>query len=145
MLRCEEAKPGDMLEIVEMLLEMHSEVSFTLGPPDRRKIVDALAPCERWVIKDFDDSIGGIIAFREATVWYSTAPFIADLVFYVRPAYRASRAASLLLRKAKERAKIKGLPLVLAANSGDDIPRKVKLYERMGFRQVGASFTLKDS
>lgn len=142
MLRVELAKPSDIQEIVKMLLEMHDEVSFTLGPPDRTKIVNALAPCDKWLLRDHTDEIGGILALRQGTVWYSTSPFLADLVFYIRPSWRTYPGAALLLRKAKEQAKIKGLPLVLAANAGDDVDRKVTLYRRLGFKQVGASFTM---
>jgi GNAT superfamily N-acetyltransferase len=142
-LTIELAKPSEIGAIIDMLLEMHAEISFKVGPPDRRKITDTLALCDKWLCKEAD-AIAGLIALRQGTVWYSASPFLADQVFYVKPAYRASGAARLLLRKAKEQAKIKNLPLLVAANSGDDIDRKTLFYKRLGFTQIGASFTLKD-
>ena len=144
MLRVEAAKPADISALISLLYEMHSEVSFKVGAPDRKKMVDALAACDLWTLRDHTDEIGGLLALRSGTLWYSSAPFLADLVFYIRPPWRTYKGAALLLRKAKEQSKIKGLPLILAANSGDDIARKVLLYKRLGFKQVGASFTLQD-
>lgn len=139
-LQVELLKPSEIDKAIDLLMEMHSEVSFTVGPPDRTKAINALAGCDKWVVKEYDGSLGAILALREATVWYSKTPFLADLVFYVKPSFRASRAALLLLRKAQEQATLKGLKLLVACNSGDDIDRKVNFYRRLGFTQIGASF-----
>lgn len=139
-LQVELLKPSEIDKAMDLLMEMHSEVSFTVGPPDRKKAIDALSQCVKYVVKEYDGSLGGILALREATVWYSKTPFLADLVFYVKPSFRSSRAALLLLRQAQKDARLKGLKLLVACNSGDDIERKENFYRRLGFQKIGASF-----
>lgn len=144
-LRVVEAVPNQATQIIDMLLEMHAECPLPLGTPSRSKIAGALSSCTKLVALDGDDYLAGILALREGEWWFSKERFIGDLVFYVRPSHRASRAAVLLLREAKKLAKMKDLPLFLGVMSGVDVERKDKLYARCGFTRVGGSYQLKDT
>lgn len=138
-MRVSEASPPQILEIVDMLLEMHGECPLPLGAPDRAKIANGLASCKKFVALD-GEYLAGILALREGPWWFSHERFIGDLVFYVRPSHRASRAALLLLKKAKEYARLRGLPLMMAVVSGVDVDRKDQFFMRQDFKKVGGVY-----
>lgn len=143
-MRVSEASPTQILEIVDILLEMHKECPLPLGAPDRAKIANGLASCTKFLALDGDNYIAGILALREGPWWFSKEHFIGDLVFYVRPSHRASKAATLLLKRAKEYAKIKGLPLMMAVVSGVDVDRKDQFFARQNFKKVGGAYMYKE-
>jgi len=140
-----EAKPSDILPIIDLLMDMYDEAKeHPFGKPNRARIANALSPCTKFVVHDDDGTLCGLIALREGPWWFSTESFLGDLVFYVSPAYRASRAAFLLLRRAKEYARERNLPLMLSIVHPVDLERKRTLYLRAGFTPAGASFYYKE-
>lgn len=140
-----EAKPTDILQIIDLLMDMYDEAKdHPFGKPDRVKIANALSQCTKFIVRDDDGILCGILALREGPWWFSTEKFLGDLVFYVSPAYRASRAAALLLSKAKDYARERQLPLMMSIVHPADLDRKKAFYLRAGFTPAGASFYYKD-
>lgn len=144
-MRVSEAKPTDVLKIIDLLMDMHDEAkSLPFGKPNRARISNALSSCVKFVVHDDDDTLCGILALREGPWWFSTESFLGDLVFYVSPSYRASPAATLLLRKAKAYAKERNLPLMMSIVHPEDQERKRLFFLRHGFSPAGHSFYYKD-
>lgn len=144
-MRVSEAKPTDILRIIDLLMDMHDEAKeLPFGKPNRARISNALSNCIKFVVHDDDDTLCGILALREGPWWFSTQSFLGDLVFYVSPGYRASPAASLLLRRAKEYARERSLPLMMSIVHPEDQERKRLFFLRHGFSPAGHSFYYKD-
>ena len=53
---------------------------------------------------------------------------------------RSSKAATELMKKAQSYAASKNMPLLVAVVSGEDVLRKDKLYEHLGFRYLGGVY-----
>lgn len=121
---------------------MHEEVGH-LPPINPRKLLSSLLQCHREgrIFLGYRKELVGVLALQETTHWYSDHPFLADLVFFVKPSQRVSRVASHLLRAATEYATMRGIPLMMAVVHGEDVVRKDHFYARHGFQRVGGVYT----
>ena len=140
------ANTFDACQILALLVEMHAEATAPLSPINAEKaltrIVNAI---HRGVVlvalsddqKALMGSVGGICTVD----WYGDAEFLGDLWFYVRREHRSSRAALALMRRFRDAAKQMRVPLRMAVFNGNDVERKDRFFERVGFRKVGGFYT----
>ena len=79
------------------------------------------------------------------SLWWVDEFFLVDIAFYVGPTKRKSRAASMLIERAKEKAKELGLPLQISVTYGTDLDRKENFILRKGFTKIGGNYVMENS
>lgn len=90
-----------------------------------------------WVAEKENDVVGFLMANLYA---YHAAEgiFVNQEAFYVEPAYRGSRAASLLIKELLAWADIVGANEVIGGNDNEIASDRIaRFLERFGFRRVG--------
>ena len=146
-LRLRPATQADVVEILRLLLAVHQESTVELPPVNPGKTIREISHCLEvgwgfmlgakteagWVI-------AGSIGLYEETHWYTDEKNLTDLWFTVRPQYRSYKAARLLLTQAWAIAKSQGLVLRQSDMTGIRPEKKTKLYERLGYRQIGGMY-----
>lgn len=89
---------------------------------------------------------GEIIGFLMASVdegYFTDEKTTSDLLVYVKPEWRGSRAFYLLITEYIAWAKEQDAKLIFLSNSTGYEPEKIgKLYERLGFHRVGGIFQM---
>jgi GNAT superfamily N-acetyltransferase len=125
--------------LMPLLYKMHSESGLSLPPLDEAKCLKSLGN-SIVLVSEENQEITGMLALQIGEHWFSREKFIGDLVFYVDSDWRASQYAIKLLQKAKERATIEGLPLLLGVVDGKDVERKDMFYVRQGFKKAGGIY-----
>lgn len=85
--------------------------------------------------------IQAMIYMMFAQIWYSDGWHLEELFSYVRPEYRKSDNAKVLIRFAKRCSDELGLPLSIGVISNDRTEQKVELYRRQFKKPSGAFFT----
>lgn len=133
------AKLTDLPRLCELAVNMHDESPFPLPPINADKLIKGLMR-STVIVWEVNDTIGGFIALQEGEFWYSDERFVADLLFYVHPDHRKSKAGLSLLKAAQQYARIKELPLFMAPVNGVDVDRKDALYKRLGMRKLGGTY-----
>ena len=85
-----------------------------------------------------DDIITGVLAAGVHPAYFSDELTSSDLLVYVLPEHRGSRAFYMLCIFYVSWARSKGARLIFLRNSTGIEPAKIgKLYERMGFEHIG--------
>lgn len=112
-----------------------SKFSFAKGLP----FVVAAIECGAWVAED-EGEIVGSVGLQITSPWYTEAQYMGDLWTYVTPEYREHGVAGRLVELAKDHATDKSMPLMMGIFNNVDVDRKIKFFEKMGFRMVGAQF-----
>ena len=133
-----ERVPGANPDILRLLTRMHEESSLDLPPVNLGKVARALDKCSHIFVALSSGCVVGVLALSRGEHWFSERQFLGDLVFYVAPEYRATRAAHMLLRLGKEAAIMEELPLMMAVVDGGDLDRKERFYERCGLKKLGS-------
>jgi len=137
------ASEDDAEDLLQMLCEQHSEATVKHGNIDGEK---ALGNIKRTIergasyIAETEAGMVGSIGFLVSSDWWSQEKHLADMWFYVRPAYRKSRAAHLLFRAYSETAASMELPVKAGHVDGADVDRKDKFFERFGLVRAGSIF-----
>jgi hypothetical protein len=85
--------------------------------------------------------VAGAHVLQEDTPWFSSEPALYDLMFYVKPQARKSRAAASLIDAAKALAEARKRPLFICVTSGVDIARKDLFMRRRGFQPRGGFYS----
>ncbi len=138
--RIEEATLDNFEEVFFLLMEMHKEVG--LCKLDRAKTVDAIQATishgQVFLAFRGNDLIGSIGA-EYAAFWYSDEVFLQDKWFYVRPGFRASKAAQMLLLALRDFAYENAYPLCCGVTSEKDLDRKINFMSRH-MQHAGALF-----
>lgn len=129
---------GSNPDVLRLLVRMHEESGLRLPPVNLGKVARALDKCSHIFVALSSGSVVGILALVRGEHWFSEREFLGDLVFYVAPEFRATRAAHMLLRLGKEAAIMEELPLMMAVVDGDDLDRKERFYEQCGLRKLGS-------
>lgn len=141
------AKHSDLPDILKMIVKMPEESSDTLPPADAYKMAIVMEKNfydYPYIVYRKEGKVVGCLALTEAELWWSTEKLLEDLFFYVEPEHRSYKITRSLLLKAKEYAKIKGVPLIMGVFSRTDLERKKKVLERNGFEIGGALFISED-
>lgn len=144
MTRLRLAEEADIPTLVEMGAEMIAASSFAAMPysPEktaesiRRDIEHAFA-----AVSVEGDIITGVILGDVVQPWYSEQRMAVDYVLYVRPQYRGTRAAVMLVKAWAAWAVDSGAKQLRPGVSTGD-PQAERLYEALGFRRVGAVFMM---
>lgn len=85
--------------------------------------------------------IEAMIFMLFAQMWCTSSWHLEELFNYVRPEYRKSNNAKLLIQFAKQCAEELHLPLIIGVISNTRTEQKIKLYERQFSKPSGAFFT----
>lgn len=137
----------DAKEVLAVLMKSTELVGWDIPPVQSDY---ALNSCHEiisggWSLGAFiDGRLVGVLFILECTwFWNGDASFLRNENFFVLPEYRKTRAASKLIKSAKQLAKGAGKPLFLMLNFGGD-KRTDDFIERQGFRRLGGNFQMKD-
>lgn len=134
----------DISGILALLSIMHEEAE-SLPEIDWAKTTHAVADVVlsgvALVAKNKEGHVVGSIGGYVTSQWYSNAPHLGDLWYYVMPDYRKTKAAVSLMEGFKEAAAAIKVPLQVGHVFGDkDLDRKDKLFRRLGFKPVGSIY-----
>lgn len=121
--------------------EMWPEIGY--GSIDLDKVVENICACITTgavFVTVHNGEMTGSLGIRESEGWWwSRDTFLSEQWVFVRPNFRKSRAAFLLLRAAKDFARERGMLLIFGISSPVDVGRKEKLFERFG-RKAGCFY-----
>lgn len=134
---------NDLDEIMRMGREVHAENG--LHDFDERKIIQAVTTA---LVGDgaFMGVIGpvgaleGMIYLGLRTFWYASTPHLEEQVNYVRPDFRKTQNARVLIEYAKACATQLELPLLISVLSTQRTKGKIRLYRRILGEPSGAYF-----
>lgn len=90
------------------------------------------------------DDIVGVMALCLVESFWSDDYSLTNLLYWVDPDHRNSRAGEALLKAASEYARETGLEFNLRVESYQDNHRKDKFFKRHGFMATGANYRLRD-
>lgn len=133
---------------MEILVRFYSDLRRTLMLPVLRVAILARTIyriLDRGVIflaVEEEDKIVGLIALDVFPSDFSDCVMMSDKYTYVLPEYRTATHGRDLLKAARDYAIMNKVPMQLSILSGEDIDRKDKLYQRLGLRKVGFTYTV---
>ncbi len=121
--------------------EMWPEIGY--GTIDLDKVVENICACIATgavFVTVENGEMTGSLGIRESEGWWwSRDTYLSEQWVFVRPKFRKSRAAFLLLKAATGFAKERGKLLVFGISSPLDMSRKEKLFGRFG-RKAGCFY-----
>lgn len=85
-------------------------------------------------------AIEGAIYLQISHTWYSKEPHLEELFSYVRPQFRRSINAKVLIEFAKKCSEQLKIPLLIGIISNHRTEQKIRLYRRQLGEQAGAFF-----
>ena len=135
----------DARKLFSLLMVMSKDVGLPLPAVSAERVLAQIANViENGVcyMAEHSGDLVGAIGLLPETPWWSRENYLADTFFFVRSDKRASKAATKLLRAAKEYAEEKDRPLALTLFTGKDLFRKELFLAHHGFRKVGSLFAL---
>lgn len=137
------AVPSDEEEIMEMCRLLHAENGlFSMSEARVRKVLHLAFDKQGGTLGVIGES-GGIeamIFMLISQMWCTDEWHLEELFNYVRPEYRRSNNAKVLIQYAKKCAEELGLPLVIGVLSNNRTEQKVRLYQRQFNKPSGAFF-----
>jgi GNAT superfamily N-acetyltransferase len=137
----------DIEMLIELGAEMHRESAYAFLPYDRGKIraliveyiEDRTTRCA--LVADAEGTLVGMIGGTETEYYFCDETLVADEVLFVRPNHRYGMVALRLIRGLQEWATRRGArELCLSVSTNVNCDMTGKLYERLGFTQVGGVF-----
>ena len=138
---CRLAVKTDVPVIFSLLEGMHGEFDEMLPPinPEKlyRAIEESVNVCV--IIAENKGKIVGSIGLYVMEWWFSDSKSLADNWTYVAPGSRRSKAATLMVRKAKEFSDRAGVPLMMGVFSPIQTDKKNTFYRRH-FKPMGEMF-----
>ncbi len=94
------------------------------------------------LLAQYQDEVIGLLILKEnIQPWDERARFIVDEIFFVKKEYRATNAATLLLKRYKKILDDTGMCGILIMDNGTDMERKDQFMRRYGFKRVGCSYS----
>ncbi len=138
-----EARNEDVSALVALGQAMHSKSSYAHMSFEAAKFGAAL---RRWIDLDdhlvlVADGLVGMFVGTVSSVYFGHAMLARDVLFYVSPEHRNYALARAMVERFRAWARAKRVPEVrLGISAGGDYERTGKLYERLGFEQVGALY-----
>ena len=144
------AEPAHASGLMALLRKFHDEVAAVDLPPVDdgvllTKITQQLV-AGRVYICISDKRLVGSLALAVDQFWWSGTPYIGDVWFYVLPKYRSYAVFRAFVAEAEAfQAEIIGdqphlVPIMFGTMTGEDVDRKAKLYQRVGFKPAGGLF-----
>jgi GNAT superfamily N-acetyltransferase len=136
---------GDLRAVFDLTVTFHDEFPH-LPPFDAVRAYSALkasVSADLMFIADVGHPVG-MLGLLVKDYWYSASLALWDLVFYVHPDHRGSRAAPLLIALAKREAESRKLPLVMATSAAPDPARLDRFFERNGFTRIGGVYEFRE-
>lgn len=130
------ANSDDMAAVVDMLRHMHEE-AVDAPSWDEDSVTATVMECiggGMCFLAMSGDKIAGTVGLGYGRSWWSTEVVLGDHWFYVRPEYRRSRAAWLLLRHVVDLADEKGMRMQMGASHSSRPQAVERLLRRFGFR-----------
>jgi GNAT superfamily N-acetyltransferase len=142
------AAMAELREIVDFLIEdFHDRYRDTLPPADFGKVVlyvgNHIQNGVVFTARDPSGELCGVISGLVTCPWFSTHPHVAEGCFFVSPDMRGTGAGVALLRHLGDWADKRGLPLICAVSTGDEVERKDRFFERQGFTRIGGIYRTK--
>lgn len=142
------AAPQDVSAIHRLCVRLYEDADLGLPPVDHTKvlhqIVHAISEGLALVLggeRDGRRVIAGTLGLQPNADWFSSEASMRELWIYVLPEFRSFRAARMLISAGHEISAEHGMTFRMGIFGGKDLPRKIKLYERLGLRPAGVLFT----
>ena len=89
-------------------------------------------------VAEADDGLVGMMVASIQGFYFMSGVFVQSDIFYVRPEYRGTRAAALLLVELNTWADQLGAKVTIGGNANKlNSDRTARLYERFGYQQAG--------
>jgi len=139
---------SDIPILIQMGLRAHLESEYRnmrFSPEKCERLgqaMNSLSNLQCFVVERNEE----IIAFLMASVeegYFTNEKTASDLLVYVKPEWRGGRAFYMLVFEYIEWAKEQDVKLIFLSNSTGYEPAKVgRLYEHLGFHQVGGIFQM---
>lgn len=138
----------DIPKLIEIGLMCHQESEYSVMSFSANKCI---ALCERIITEPQmlgmvtvkDSEITGVLVAAAIPAYFSDEINTSDLLVYVPPEYRGTRAFYLLCVSYIGWARTKGARLIFLRNTtGIEADKVGRLYERMGFSQVGGIYRM---
>lgn len=146
MLAVRTAHVSEFSEVSLMLRHMHAEGKFAHLPYVPEKLTRLFcqlrnqARGEIFVVLH-NDKIVGIAVAEICEYFFCHKRFVSDILIYVVPQWRGSRAFFYLVRALEQYTKAQGLAeLVLSVSNPADIASASKYYTALGFAPRGQAF-----
>jgi GNAT superfamily N-acetyltransferase len=136
----------DIPTLIEIGRKAHEESEYNVmsfNPDKCMRLCEQIinSPAMLGIVTLKDDVIAGVIVAAVYPGYFTDELTASDLLVYVLPGYRGTRAFYRLCIFYITWARLQGAKLIFLRNSTGIEPEKVgKLYERMGFAQVGGIF-----
>ena len=132
----------DISTVLSLLAEMHQESE--LEDVNWNKVTHIVTDCisQGLVVVAVTDEgdVAGSIGGAVSSEWYSDLPLLGDYWFYVRTEFRTTPAAFKLIKVWKDIAKSGDLSIKMGHFLGEDIERKDKMFEKLGFEKLGSMY-----
>lgn len=137
----------DLDELIDLAIEYHGSAPEFFGTLHLDKmalrLATAMSRCESFVYRVDGEIIGAIILDKTST-WWSHYQHLTDLFIYVKEEHRSFKVIKALLDAAKQYAIINKMRLELTIFNPDDLGRKEKLFNRLGYATEAMTFTNRD-
>lgn len=137
------ALPSDEEEVMVMCRMLHEENGlFPMSEERVRNTLQMAFQRHGGVLGLIGDpgKIEAMIFMMISQIWCSSQWHLEELFSYVRPEYRRSDNAKVLIKFAKQCSSELGLPLIIGVISNTRTEQKVKLYQRQFSKPNGAFF-----
>lgn len=145
-------QPRDGLRAIGLLEKgwesLPSSAGIPFDPARADRLIDALvsgrlSDVGAFVLASGGEAVGCALVQR-APLLLSSMEAAGITILYVFPEYRSFRAAALLMDACRKWASERGAKLVYATlDSGQESVRTTRLFERLGFRSVGAQMVMR--
>ncbi|MFA5401803.1 MAG: GNAT family N-acetyltransferase [Dehalococcoidia bacterium] len=138
----------DIPKLIEIGLMCHQESEYNIMSFSANKCI---ALCERIIsepqmlgmVTVKDNETTGVLVAAAIPAYFSDEINASDLLVYVPPEYRGTRAFYLLCLSYIGWARTKGARLIFLRNTtGIEADKVGRLYERMGFSRVGGIYRM---
>ena len=135
------ASKEDLPTVFEMAKKVQEEQNFdNFHEPNYEKAFNFLY--NSWLkypifVYKKDDKIVGMVGIIVEAEWWTDEQIVLDYVFYVEPKYRKTEVTGALIEAVKDFAKINDLKVIIQFVTSDHIEKKLKLFEKHGFKQAG--------
>lgn len=144
------ATHDDIGRLVTLGKEMHAESRFSRLPLDVDKVRALFAhliesPDGLLIVSEKDGEVIGGFAGYVAEHYFARTKVAADFGLFISPADRGGMTAPRLLKAYAKWAKERGAVMIQAGiTTGTHVDETTRLYQALGFRQVGTLFELEN-
>ena len=144
-MKIKRASPVDISSLYVMLYQMHDETAIKPAPIVSEilinKITEAIYKGVVFIThneKEITGSVGGMTG----SDWWSDKPFLGELWFYVKPDYRKSSAAFMLMKEFLKISDENKIPVRMGHIYSGDMDRKDNFYEHFKLKKAGSMYVI---